>query len=114
MLETDLQHGVRRGRLLRSERIAKRYENVANRVLMAERDLRASGPLVLDAHASANWRKFLMQFEIYLVEKAKDEKLDKHKINMLLNSAGPEAIEGYIVFNAGESNECYDDVCKKF
>ena len=55
-----------------------------------------------------------MQFEIYLVEKAKDEKLDKHKINMLLNSAGPEAIEGYIVFNAGESNECYDDVCKKF
>ena len=26
MLETDLQHGVRRGRLLRSERIARRYE----------------------------------------------------------------------------------------
>ena len=26
MLETDLQHGVRRGRFLRSERIARRYE----------------------------------------------------------------------------------------
>ena len=53
MLETDLQHGVRRGRLLRSERIARRYENVANRVLMAERDLRASGPLVLEKVSNA-------------------------------------------------------------
>ena len=25
MLDTDLQHGVRRGRFLRSERIARRY-----------------------------------------------------------------------------------------
>ena len=35
---------------------------------------------------------------------------------MLLHCAGPVAIEEYIyfVFNAGESNECYDDVCKKF
>ena len=45
-----------------------------------------------------------MQFEIYLVAKAKDEKLDKLKVNMLLHCAGPEAIEeySYFVFNAGE------------
>ena len=91
-------------------------KKVTSRVLMAERDSRAPGPLVLDAHASENWRKFLMQFEIYLVAEAKDEKPDKLKVNMLLHCAGPEAIEecSHFVFNEGESNECYDDVCKKF
>ena len=91
-------------------------KKVTSRVLMAERDSRAPGPLVLDAHASENWRKFLMQFEIYLVAEAKDEKPDKLNVNMLLHCAGPEAIEecSHFVFNAGESNECYDDVCKKF
>ena len=42
---------------------------------MAERDTRTPGPLVLDANAADNWRKFFMQFEIYLVAKGKDEKL---------------------------------------
>ena len=37
---------------------------------MAERcDMRTPGPLVLDTNAADNWRKFLMQFEIYLVAK---------------------------------------------
>ena len=83
---------------------------------MAEKDSRAPGPLVLDAQASENWRKFLMQFEIHLVAKGKDEKPDKLKVNMLLHCAGPEAIEEYshFVFNEGESNERYADVCKKF
>ena len=85
-------------------------------VLMAERGSRAPCALKLDAHASENWRKLLMQFEIYLVAKAKDEKPDKRKVNMLLHCAGPEAIEeySYFVFNAVESNKCYEDVCKKF
>ena len=49
-----------------------------------------------------------MQFEIYLVAKAKDEKTDKLKVNMLLYCAGPEAIQDYshFVFNTVESNEC--------
>ena len=51
-------------------------KKVTSRVLMAERDSRAPGPLVLDAHASENWRKFLVQIEIYLVAKSKDERLD--------------------------------------
>ena len=57
-----------------------------------------------------------MQFQIYLLAKAKDEKADKIKVNMLLHCAGPQAVEedSHFVFNAGESNECYDDVCKKF
>ena len=57
-----------------------------------------------------------MQFEINLVAKAKDEKPDKLKVNMLLYCAGSEAIEeySYFVFNAGENNGCYDDVFKKF
>ena len=51
---------------------------------MAERDTRTLGPLVLDANAADNWRKFFMQFEIYIVAKGKDEKPDKLKVNMLL------------------------------
>lgn len=83
---------------------------------MAERDTRTPGPLVLDANAADNWRKFFMQFEIYLVAKGKDEKPDKLKVNMLLNCAGPEAIEEYshFVYNEGEEKENYADVCKKF
>ena len=83
---------------------------------MAERDARTPGPLVLDVNAADNWRKFFMQFEIYLVAKGKDEKPDKLKVNMLLNCAGPEAIEEYshFVYNEGEGKENYADVCKKF
>ena len=82
---------------------------------MAERDTRTPGPLVLDANAADTW-KFFMQFEIYLVAKGKDEKPDKLKVNMLLNCAGPEAIEEYshFVYNEGEEKESYADVCKKF
>ena len=57
---------------------------MTSRVLMAERDSRAPCPLVLDAHASGIWRKFLMQLEIYLVAKAKDERPDKLKVSMLI------------------------------
>ena len=83
---------------------------------MAERDTRTPGPLVLDANAADNWRKFLMQFEIYLVAKSKDDKPDKLKLNMLLHFARPEAIEEYshFVYNTGEDKECYADVCSKF
>ena len=83
---------------------------------MAERVSRVPGSLVLDAEASENWRKFLMQFEIYLVAKGKGEKPDKLKVNILLRCAGLEAIEEYSLFvlKEGESKECYTDVCKKF
>ena len=83
---------------------------------MAERDTRTPGPLVLDANAADNWRKFFMQLEIYLVAKGEDEKPDKLKVNMLLNCAGPEAIEEYshFVYNEGEEKENYANACKKF
>jgi len=57
---------------------------------MAERDTRTPGPLVLAANAADNWRKFFMQFEIYLVAEGKDEKPDKLKVNMLLKSGNPK------------------------
>ena len=83
---------------------------------MAERDSSTPDPLVLDVNAADNWRKFLMQFEIYLVAKSKDDKPDKLKVNMLLHCAGPEAIEEYshFVYNGREDKECYADVCSKF
>ena len=81
-----------------------------------EMSYRTHGPLVLDANASENWQKFLMQFEIYLVAKGKDDKEDKLKVNLLLNCAGTGAIEEYshFVYNEGESNESFKDVCRKF
>ena len=74
------------------------------------------GPLLLDANAAENWRKFFMQFEIYLVAKGKDAKADKLKVNLLLHCAGPEAIEEYshFVFTDEEDKDCYQDVCRKF
>ena len=56
------------------------------------------GPLLLDANAAENWRKFFMQSEIYLVAKGKDVKADRLKVNLLLHCAGPEAIEEYSHF----------------
>ena len=84
--------------------------------IMAERDSRMPGPLLLDANAAENWRKFFMQFEIYLVAKGKDDEADKLKVNMLLHCAGPEAIEEYshFVFTDEEDKDCYQDVCRKF
>ena len=84
--------------------------------LLAERDLRTPGPLVLAANATDNWRKFLMQFEFYLVAKSEHDKPDKLKVNMLLQCAGPKVIEEYshFVCNAGEGRECYVDVRGKF
>ena len=62
---------------------------------------RTPGPLVLDANAVENWRKLLMQFEIYLVAKGKDGNEDKLEVNLLLNCAGPNAIEehSHFVYN---------------
>ena len=72
-------------------------------------------PLVLDAQGAENWRKFIIQFEIFLVAKTKDEKPDKLKINLLLNCAGANAIEkfSHFVFNEGESRESYEVVSQK-
>ena len=72
---------------------------------MAEQDSRTPGPLVLDTNAADNWRKFLMQFEIYLMAKSKNDKLDKLKVNMLLHCAGPEAKNIVILFTMLEKTK---------
>jgi len=74
---------------------------------MAERDTRTPGTLVLKTNPADNWGKIFMQFEIYLVAKGKDLKPDKLKVNMLLNCAGPEAIEEYSHF---VYHECMQEI----
>ena len=60
---------------------------------MAEKEMfNKPGPLIIDAQAAENWRKFLMRFEIYLVATEKEKKSDKLKVNLLLNCAGADAI----------------------
>ena len=66
--------------------------------IMAEQDSRMPGPLLIEANAAENWRKFFVPFEIYFVAKGKDAKEDKLKVNLLLHCAGPEAIEEYSHF----------------
>ena len=41
-------------------------------------------PSILDANAAENWRKLPMQFEIYLVAKGKDDKVDKLKVQLFM------------------------------
>ena len=55
-------------------------------------------PSILEANAAENWRKLPMQFEIYLVGKGKDDKVDKLKVKMLLLCVGPEAVDEYSHF----------------
>lgn len=84
---------------------------------MAEKEsFNKPGPLIIDAQAAENWRKFIMRFEIYLVATEKEKKSDKIKVNLLLNCAGSDAIEEYshFTYEEGESLESFADVCKKF
>ena len=56
-------------------------------------------PSILEANAAENWRKLPMQFEIYLVGKGKDDKVDKlNWVKMLLLCVGPEAVDEYSHF----------------
>ena len=74
------------------------------------------GPLIIDAQAADNWRKFLMRFEIYLIAAEKEKKSDKVKVSLLLNCAGSDAIEEYshFVYSEGESPDDFKVICKKF
>lgn len=65
-----------------------KFRVLVYRCFTAEREPRAPGPLVLDAQGSENKRKFLMQFDIYLVAKAEMKlRVNKLKANMLLYCA---------------------------
>ena len=74
---------------------------------------RITGPLSLETRNMAeNWRRFIQQFEIYLVAYEKTRKPEKTKVNMFLNAAGPRAIEVFntFQFKDGNSPESFDDV----
>ena len=75
------------------------------------------GPSLLDVNAAENWRKFFMQFEIYLVAKGKDDKADKLEVNMLLHFAASEAIEefSHFVFTDKKDKYCrrkFEELCQ--
>ena len=45
---------------------------------MAEKEsYNKPGPLIIDAQAAENWRKFIKRFEIYLIAAEKEKKADK-------------------------------------
>lgn len=53
---------------------------------------RRPDPLIFDGNIAENWRKFELEFDIFIAA-AHSEKPDKTKAYILLNLAGPEAIE---------------------
>ena len=84
---------------------------------MAEKEsYNKPGPLIVDAQAAENWRKFIKRFEIYLVTAEKEKKADKVKVNLLLNCAWSDAIEEYtnFAYATHESADSFAYVCKKF
>ena len=81
--------------------------------IMAERDSRMPGSLLLDTNAAENWRKFFMQFEIYLVAKGKYDLVDKLKVNMLLHCAASEAIEEFSHFVFTDEEDKYSRNCAR-
>ncbi len=58
---------------------------------MAE-GFRRPDPLIFDGNIAENWRKFELEFDIFIAA-AHSEKPDKTIAYILLNLAGPEAIE---------------------
>ena len=77
---------------------------------------RIPGPLSLETRNMAeNWRRFIQQFEIYLVAYEKTRKPEKTKVNMFLNAAGPRAFEVFntFQFKDGNSPESFADACER-
>lgn len=59
--------------------------------IMAE-GFRRPDPLIFDGNIAENWRKFELEFDIFIAA-AHSDKPEKTKAYILLNLAGPEAIE---------------------
>ena len=84
---------------------------------MAEANGRLPGPLLLEPSGMAdNWRRFIQQFEIYLVAYDKSRKPEATQVNLLLHAAGPAAIEVFntFEFEAGKSPQVLEHVKEKF
>ena len=61
--------------------------------------------LSLDGNTSENWRRFKLQFDIYLTASGKGNKADEVKIAILLNFSGEDAIEVFNTFQFAEGDE---------
>ena len=71
--------------------------------------------LSLSGNLSENWRKFIQQVEIFLQAAGKDQESDAVKIAILLNLAGPDAIELYNTFTLSDADaKKYTKVVKAF
>lgn len=73
-----------------------------------EPSLRPPEPLSIDGNLSVNWKRFKRSFDIFMCAADLKGKNDEIKINTLLNTIGPEAVEIF------DSLELTDDERKKF
>ena len=81
---------------------------------MAE-SIRQPDELVLSGNIAENWRKFMQEFELYMLAAGYDEKPSKQKIALLLHVSSKQAIEVYNTFAFSEEEEGeYQSVIGKF
>ena len=55
-------------------------------------------PLSLTGNLDSNWKTFKQRFEIFLCANGHEDKPSKRKVMMLLDAAGPEAVDIYNTF----------------
>ena len=56
---------------------------------------RLPGPLSLEGNCAENWKRFIQEFEIYLVSSEKEGKKDEVKVALLLHCGGCELLDIY-------------------
>ena len=64
--------------------------------MMNSQEGRLPGPLDLSGNKAENWRRYLEDFDIYLVSSEKEGKKDSVKIALLLNCGGRGLVD---IFN---------------
>ena len=64
---------------------------------------RLPGPLSLEGNSALNWKRFIQEFDIYLVSEEKTGKKDEIKIALLLHCGGRELLDIYNTLPASVS-----------
>ena len=82
---------------------------------MNSQEVRLPGPLDLSGNEAENWRRYLEDFDIYLVRSEKEGKKDNVKIALLLNCGGRGLVDIFntLSFEDPEDKTKYKDVLAK-
>lgn len=66
---------------------------------------RLPGPLSLEGSCAENWKRFIQEFEIYLISSEKEGKRDEVKVALLLHCGGRELLDIYNTLPVSEEEK---------